>query len=187
MRWEDKQLLLRLARKTLKNSFQREESPLREVIDNLSSDNPLLLPRPCFVTLFGPKESLRGCIGCTETSESLVANVFRYVQAAAFEDPRFSPVREDEIEHLKIHISVLGELFPLKTLSDLKLGVHGLAVRYRERRGLLLADVATKYGWTAEKFLKETAIKARLPVEDLPSYDFFYFNQESFGEDYSPK
>ena len=51
----------------------------------------------------------------------------------------------------------------MTAISDIKIGQHGLIVESGRRKGLLLPQVATEYGWTPEEFLKQTSLKAGLP------------------------
>jgi len=71
-------------------------------------DDPVLREkRGVFVTL-SEEGGLRGCIGNIMPEYPLGEAVMRNARAAAFEDSRFEPVREDEFEVLEIEISVLS-------------------------------------------------------------------------------
>ena len=83
--------------------------------------------------------------------------------AAATADPRFPPLRESELGHVQIEVSVLGPLVPLTSPADLVIGRDGLVAEQRGLRGLLLPQVALQYRWTPEQFLIETCRKAGLP------------------------
>ena len=61
-----------------------------------------------FVTLHKGKQ-LRGCIGFPYPTHKLDEGIFHAAKAAAFEDPRFPPVEEDELDKIKIEVSVLSE------------------------------------------------------------------------------
>lgn len=69
---------------------------------------PLALrePRATFVTL-NEYHQLRGCIGGLYANAPLAVDVQQHAQGAALDDPRFEPVRADEVPHLHIEISVL--------------------------------------------------------------------------------
>lgn len=102
---------------------------------------------------------LRGCIGYVLPVATLYQTVAETAAAAAFEDPRFYPVNQDEALELKIEISVLS---PLKTIEaeQVEVGRHGLVVTYMARRGLLLPQVPVEWRWDREMFLEQTCIKA---------------------------
>ncbi len=137
---------------------------------------------PCFVSLHTPTHRLRGCIGCVATDEALHENIRRLALAAAHDDPRFSPVTPEEIPGLTIEISILGPLQPVTEWSALIIGKHGLKVKHGPHQGLLLAQVASEYGWAIEEFREETCIKAKLSPKDWLQYQFFFFEQLEFQE-----
>ena len=61
--------------------------------------------------------ALRGCIGHIHPQESLYKAVMDNAGSAALRDPRFLPVRPDEVDKIKIEISVLTEPKPLEFSS----------------------------------------------------------------------
>jgi len=113
-----------------------------------------------FVTLH-EQGRLRGCIGQVEPVEPLANAVARCAVSAALEDPRFYPVRAEELGNLEIEISILSRLEPVQP-DEIEVGRHGLVVTQGRRRGLLLPQVATQYRWARERFLEETCAKAGL-------------------------
>jgi AmmeMemoRadiSam system protein A len=117
-----------------------------------------------FVTLKKHGE-LRGCIGTLECRRALPEEVARVAVSAALEDPRFQPVSVAELNDLDIEISVLGPLEQIDPLdpSAIEIGRHGLVVEQSGRRGLLLPQVATEWGWDRQAFLDQTCAKAGLP------------------------
>lgn len=132
----------------------------REFPENLPDSENLRARAGAFVTLHrGPR--LRGCIGQISGSEPLVEVVAYCAKAAALEDPRFHPVRPDEVASLEIEISVLSPLEDI-TPEQIVAGKHGLLVSRGWQRGVLLPQVATQFNWNAERFLEETCVKAGL-------------------------
>jgi AmmeMemoRadiSam system protein A len=117
-----------------------------------------------FVTL-KKRGALRGCIGTLECRRALPEEVARVAVSAAREDPRFEPVRPSELADLDVEVSVLGPLEPIDPHDPaaIEIGRHGLVVEQGWRRGLLLPQVATEWGWDRETFLAHTCAKAGLP------------------------
>ncbi|SYZ73102.1 AMMECR1 domain protein [Candidatus Zixiibacteriota bacterium] len=136
-----------------------------------------------FVTLT-ENDQLRGCIGYTTAVEPLYATVSTCAVQAAVNDPRFPPVRKDEIEKLHIEISVLTPLQKVDSIQEIEIGRDGLMIFKGSRRGLLLPQVATDYGWDITKFLEETCLKAGLAPNDYQSPDaiIYRFQAVIFGE-----
>jgi AmmeMemoRadiSam system protein A len=83
--------------------------------------------------------------------------------AAAFRDPRFTPVKEKELSELDFEISVLTPLKRTMDVNDIQVGKHGIYIKKGWYSGLLLPQVATEYGWDRQAFLEHTCQKAGLP------------------------
>lgn len=134
-------------------------------------------------------DSLRGCIGQVTGHSPLQQTVTDMAIAAATRDPRFDRVAIDELPHLSYEISVLGprKSVPAETRarlpSTLIVGVHGLQISRRKESGLLLPQVAEKFGWTAVEFLAETAAKAGLDEDAWrdPGTEVFVFRALRFS------
>ena len=137
-----------------------------------------------FVTIKRHGE-LRGCLGTLQCSRGLAGEVARCAADAASEDPRFPPVAADELPELSIEVSVLGPLEDIdpRDPSAITIGRHGLVAEQGLRRGLLLPQVAIEWGWTPERFLRQTCLKAGLPG-DAWRHDarISRFDAEVFGE-----
>lgn len=116
-----------------------------------------------FVSLHAQGE-LRGCIGFPGASQPLDQVVAYCAIAAATEDPRFPPVTGRELPGLAIEISVLTPITPVADVSEIEVGRDGLVIEQGPRRGLLLPQVASEYGWDRETFLSHTCLKAGLPA-----------------------
>ncbi|MEP6593741.1 MAG: AMMECR1 domain-containing protein, partial [Acidobacteriota bacterium] len=82
-------------------------------------------------------------------------------------------------------VSVLGPLEPIDPAQPdaITIGRHGLVAEQGARRGLLLPQVATEWGWTAAQFLRQTCVKAGLPPDAWQhGARIFRFDAEVFGE-----
>ncbi len=85
---------------------------------------------------------LRGCIGTTSpTRESLAEEIVYNAVSAAARDPRFAPIRPDELKLLDISVDVLGEPEPIASEAELDVKRYGVIVSRDHRRGLLLPDL----------------------------------------------
>jgi AmmeMemoRadiSam system protein A len=151
----EKKALLEVARRALVAAVQRHEP-----MDNSPGEGALACPGSAFVTLFLRKR-LRGCIGQLPCQTELVDVVAHCAKAAASEDPRFTPVRPEELPHIEIELSVLSPLIDIPP-EQIEPGKHGLMVSNNERRGVLLPQVATQFHWNGIRFLEATCEKAGL-------------------------
>lgn len=180
----------------LTGSFSREEKTLLHEITRMSIEAHLageniMLPeklppslrevRGAFVTL-RKHNRLRGCIGHIVGRLPLAETVSRMAVAAATQDPRFMPVRKEELAELEYEISVMSPLIPLKNIQHLKVGTHGVYIQRGRQAGLLLPQVAAEYGWDPVTFLEQTCHKARLPKDAWkePGTRIYIFSAEVF-------
>ena len=152
---EEQRTLLALARRAIVEAVMHGR-----VLEEELPGGVLARRSGAFVTL-RHLGSLRGCIGRVEAEESLADTVVRCAISAALQDPRFAPVRHDELDGLEIEISILTP--PVAILpSEIEVGRHGLIVSRGAFRGLLLPQVAVEHGLTPERFLEEACRKAGL-------------------------
>ena len=86
--------------------------------------------------------ALRGCIGTIRPVQGSVADeILRNAVSAGTRDPRFSPVREEELPDLVYSVDVLGEPSPIASAEELDPKRYGVIVRSGGRCGLLLPDL----------------------------------------------
>jgi AMMECR1 len=104
-------------------------------------------------------------------------------RCAALRDPRFPPLRAEEVESVEIEVSVLSPLRAMQ-VDEIEIGKHGLLIEKGRQRGLLLPQVATEHGLDRERFLEETCRKAGLPREAWKSAEtaIFGFTCEIVGK-----
>ena len=125
--------------------------------------------RASFVTLY-KQEQLRGCIGSLAPTMPLVQDVAEHAFAAAFKDPRFSPVSESELDSINVHLSVLSDPEPLTFSTEAHLleqivpGRDGLIIHEGGRRGTFLPSVWDKLP-ERRQFLQQLKRKAGLPED----------------------
>ena len=85
---------------------------------------------------------LRGCIGTTGPTTANVAwEIVQNAVSACSRDPRFPPVRADELDSLEYSVDVLGEPEPIDSPDQLDIKRYGVIVSCGNRRGLLLPDL----------------------------------------------
>ena len=155
---EDKQTLLRLARKSLRDYLAAGKLPRCE-----SHSPALLCLCPTFVTLRRRDSGeLRGCRGEEVARRPLAESVAKMVIASATDDRRFSAVTIEELSDIQIEISALT---PMKAIQpeEIVIGRHGLMITKGDQSGLLLPQVPVTYGWDREEFLSGLCRKAGLP------------------------
>jgi len=173
---DDRQKLLRLARRALEARVGRQLPPAPEQGGVL--DEPL----GAFVTIRRHGE-LRGCLGRIAPDAPLAETVADLGASVSDSDPRFNPVAPAELDDLDVEISVLTPEREVHSLAEIEPGRHGLIVEEGHRRGLLLPQVATEQGWDAETFVSQTCRKAGLPADAWRNgARMFVFEAEVFGE-----
>ena len=110
---------------------------------------------PIFVCFKQAKSGqLRGCIG-NFASKPLLSQLVTYAKAAAFEDRRFSPVKQNELADLKCTVSLLHSFEKAQSWDDWEIGTHGIQIEFLNAyRGTFLPSVAAEQGWTKEETLR---------------------------------
>jgi AmmeMemoRadiSam system protein A len=174
---KQKKELLSLAKKSIETRFTKE--PL--IFPNDSAFN---ITTGVFVTLH-KFNSLRGCIGYIKGYKDLVPSICEMAQAAAFRDPRFPAVRSEEMDNIRIEISILSELILVKDYNDIVIGRDGLMINHPHGSGLLLPQVPVEWNWDLPTFLEEVCCKAGLPQQSWKddSAQLYRFSAEIFSED----
>jgi len=124
-------------------------------------------PGATFVTLT-QQGQLRGCIGSLEAHRPLAQDVRENAQAAAFRDPRFSPLAVEEFEFTSVEVSLLTPAMPLAFsdeadfMAQLRPGLDGIVFQYGRHRSTFLPQV-----WESlpepEQFMQQLKRKAGLP------------------------
>jgi uncharacterized protein len=126
---------------------------------------------------------LRGCLGRVEAAGPLERTIRSLAAALADSDPRFDPVRGDELDAIAIEISVLTLPLPVESIDQVIVGRHGLIVERGSRRGLLLPQVAAEHRWDAATFVAHTCLKAGLPTDAWRhGAQVLIFEAQVFGE-----
>jgi AmmeMemoRadiSam system protein A len=168
---EQKQILVSIARSSIQHGLQTDK-PV--IINPEDHDSDLQAIRATFVTL-KILETLRGCIGTLEARYPLAKSVAKYAYAAAFQDPRFKSLSEDEFDKITLSISILTPAEPIEFDSDFDLikqlnpNIDGLIIQSGQRSATFLPAVWKSLP-DAEHFLSQLKAKARIrPDENLTS------------------
>ena len=98
--------------------------------------------RGVFVTLRDAAGGLRGCIGHLAPHHATLAEeVAKCAVASALHDTRFAPLEPDELDDLRVELSLLGPAEPVSSASELDPARYGVVVSCGQRRGVLLPEV----------------------------------------------
>ena len=143
---EEKQTLKKIAYNSIKNALDGKRNAQTTVSPTLQAKCG------AFVSLH-KQGRLRGCIGHFGEDTPLHEIVAEMARAAAFEDPRFQPLRREELDEVDIEISVLTPMRRIQSLDEFKLHQHGIYIRKGYRSGTFLPQVADEVNWTKEEFV----------------------------------
>jgi len=158
------------------NLFEQREllSSAKDSLTSLFSTkvpSELLLPfstpaltekRGAFVTLKTHDNHLRGCIGNIISQAPLRETIGNLVASAALHDHRFAPVTPEEINKLKLELSILTQPRRIKNLQEIKLGTHGIILHHNGASAVYLPEVATEQKWDLPTTLASLSQKAGL-------------------------
>jgi uncharacterized protein len=183
---EDKKTLLELARNAITCSLLDKPLSLSGTVKSRFEKK-----QGVFVTL-RKSGSLRGCIGFVEPFFPLYDAVVEAAKSAAFKDPRFDVLTNEELNFIKIEISVLSDLSLITVrncvdyLELIKIGKHGLVIRSSKgRSGLLLPQVPVEQKWDVVGYLEALCEKASLDRDAWRYLEnkIYCFECEVFSED----
>lgn len=176
-----RQRLREIAHESIAQGFARGAAL---AVDARNFPSELQCVRSSFVTLTLHGE-LRGCIGGLEARLPLVEDVALHAFQAAFRDPRFAPLAQQEFPELEISISVLNPAESLPPMSEAELlqtlrpGVDGLILDDGHHYGTFLPSVWESLR-TPREFLNHLKRKAGLPMDSWsPALRFSRYTVES--------
>jgi len=185
---EETRLLLRIARESLER-YVRDGDRLD--VEQYPLTPTLRQSHGAFVTLRRGGD-LRGCIGYTRSLEPLALAVRDNAINAGSRDPRFPPVRPEELPGITVEVSALcpGEepdspFIRVNDLSEVVLGRDGLFLECGlARGGLLLPQVPVEQGWDLDQFLEALCRKAGVPDGAWrdPENTLYRFSAQVFSE-----
>lgn len=176
---EQRKKMLSLARKSIENylltgdklAIQEEDVVLKKEMG-------------AFVTL-QQNGRLRGCIGNLIGSKPLYLTIRDMAVEASVNDPRFNPVKPNDLKTIVIEISVLSPMEKIDTVDKIKLGEHGVLIKKGFRSGVFLPQVATETGWSKDEFLSQLCSqKAGLAADAWKdkTTEIYIFTAEVFSE-----
>lgn len=182
------QALVRLARKTLEKKLGRLQAKADEQPSESEADAIFTVKQGVFVTL-KIKEQLRGCIGSLAGHEPIWQGVRTHAVNAGFHDPRFPSLTAEELDRVRIEVSVLTEPLPLtyKDGDDLISRLHphedGVILRKGHASATFLPQVWEQLPDPAD-FLSNLCLKAGLSADtwrrtplEVETYQVQYFEE----------
>jgi len=177
--------LVKLARQTVIDYFKNRELKIKQT--------KFKQERGVFVSIHThPDHKLRGCIGYPYPTLPLGEALQRAACSAAFQDTRFLPLSEGELNDVIFEVSILTEprLIKIKTpkeyLKKIEIGKDGLIMECNLHKGLLLPQVPLQFEpkWDVETFLEHTCMKSGL-LPDMwpgPKIKIYKFQCQIFKE-----
>lgn len=180
-------ILLRIAKSAILAKLDHSYS---FSVDQLGESYPFLNDKgACFVTLHFNKD-LRGCIGSIIAHKTLLEDLLDNASSAAFRDPRFSPLRVEELSNINLEVSVLTAPEPIEysdyddLISKVVPKKDGLILQAGGYQGTFLPQVWDQLP-TTKQFLEHLAYKAGttpLIYEKHPS--MYRYRVEAIEEDF---
>lgn len=107
---------------------------------------------------------LRGCIG-NLSSITLHEGIQKYAAVSAFEDSRFDPIAEHEVDSLECSVTLLYQYEQANDCYDWTIGKHGMIINFVGERGRNLSAtylpfVCSEQGWSKEECISSLVKKA---------------------------
>jgi len=164
--------LLSIARKSIETHVLTGKPPSFDI------KNPKLKAYGAVFVTVKRNGSLRGCIGHIQPITPLYQSVMKNAIAASSSDPRFPPMKKEELKDMDIEISVLSPLEAVKDIKNIQVGKHGLYLVKGMQGGLLLPQVAAEFRWDRNTFLEQVSVKAGLPKGAWKTAELYFFTAE---------
>jgi uncharacterized protein (TIGR00296 family) len=147
-------------------------------------------PSGVFVTINNYSDnSLRGCIGFIEPVYPFL-EALEHAARSACHDPRFPSLKEKELDHVVIDVTVLTSPQPIEVkekadlLNAIRIGRDGLVLDYRGRRSVFLPQVPVEWNWNVTEYLENLCMKAGVRKDAWKEKDchIFAFQGRLFRE-----
>jgi AmmeMemoRadiSam system protein A len=186
---QDGKRLLKLARITLKEALNQSIST-RQQKEKITAQKEAIFQQACgtFVTL-KHGDRLRGCIGTLSASLPIAQSIPQNAINAAFHDPRFDPLKQKELDQIRIEISILTTPRPLtytdheELLTVIRPTIDGVILSFENASATFLPQVWEQLQ-RVEDFLSHLCLKAGLPGDtwqlshpDISVYQVQYFEE----------
>jgi len=165
--------ILTLARSTVESQVKGDPLPSWS-----GADGRMKADGAVFVTLKEKDGRLRGCIGSIQAYTALYRSVIQNAVAAASKDPRFTPVRPEELPKLDVEVTVLSPMEPVAGAAEIEIGRHGVYLEASGRSSVFLPQVPVEQGWDLDTYLKQLAMKAGLSPEGWQGGKLYRFTAE---------
>lgn len=176
---------LKIARDAIKAHFDHTVVDKNTLIDAYPE---LTKQRATFVTLT-LNGHLRGCIGSIIAHQSLINDIISNAESAAFRDPRFSPLSQNELDALKIEVSLLThpELISYNDTDDLvriiRPNIDGIIMRVGNHQATFLPQVWEELP-DFDSFFSHLGLKAGIGSDPLSYHpDIYTYQVEKIKEE----
>ena len=176
---KDKKILLDIAAEAIKEEFAANATIDRHAL--LLSYPQLGKDGAVFVTLY-KNGALRGCIGSIIAHRPLIDDLIHNAKAAAFSDPRFSPLKPEELDSIDIEISILTAPKRVEYLdiADLKRiirpGIDGVIIKKGPYQATYLPSVWEQLP-DFDSFFSTLCQKASMASNCIESHPQIYIYQ----------
>lgn len=180
-------VLLKIARAAIEEQFGKPFNLSREILE--AQFPQLMEPTATFVTIYIDDDTVRGCIGSIMPHQSLYDDIVYNAKAAAFEDPRFYALTQDEYQYCAIEISLLNVPKKLNYADEEELRemirphIDGVLLQQNDKSATFLPQVWSEFPKFSQ-FFSQLGVKAGLRDYALDSHPTVYtFQVEKFADE----
>ncbi len=170
-----------IAKQSIQDEFDYKDSIN---IEKLIKENPSLSKDGASFVTLTQNGKLRGCIGSLEARRPLIEDIIANAKSAAFRDPRFSKLPQEELHVTDIEVSVLTapELLEYSNVEDLKKKIRpkidGIILKLNSNQATFLPQVWEELP-EFESFFGHLLSKANLPTDSFKNHPTIYTYQVS--------
>jgi len=174
---QEREFLLSLAKRTITEHVTTGKAPEIGTPEAGRLGPRLSANSATFVTI-NRKGMLRGCIGNMQPVMPLYKSVISNAVSASSRDPRFSPMKKEELQDMDVEISVLSPFEILKNTKEIEIGKHGLYLVTEKASSVFLPQVPVEFGWDLNTYLEQLSLKAGLPKDAWKTAQLYTFTAD---------
>ncbi len=159
----------KIAKQAIKDELNYENSIN---IEQILKNSPKLKEHGASFITLTQNGKLRGCIGSLEAKQPLIDDIISNAKNAAFRDPRFPKLTQEELQTIGIEVSILTKPKPLEysSIEDLKKkirpNIDGVILKLKSNQATFLPQVWEELP-EFESFFGHLMHKAGLPMSSL--------------------
>lgn len=138
-------------------------------------------PAACFVSLYTKNGEMRGCMGSiVPQEENLFNEITSNTMHAAFNDNRFTPLKENELEDVSMTVEIIEPMQKVTSLEELQPDIYGVMIKDKNGKMGVMLPYPEEIK-TVEQQIKIACKKGGINCSDIKGLDIYKFKVVCFS------